>query len=55
MPAKIEAKECWRYVGGYKWGQENNKRELVIVHEKIPAKPVRFWAKLADVNNIEFS
>lgn len=21
---------------------------------KIPAKPVRFWAKLADVNNIEF-
>lgn len=26
----------------------------VIYESKIPAKPVRFWAKLDDVNNIEF-
>ena len=25
-----------------------------IIQEKIPARPVRFWAKLDDVNKIEF-
>lgn len=57
LPARTEMEDRWEYVGGYDWSKPSHtqQRELRAVAVKIPAKPIRFWAKLADVNKIEFA
>ena len=44
---RIEERTVTNYTG-------SNTIETSVIKEKIPARPVRFWAKLDDVNKIEF-
>lgn len=37
------------------WLGAGQPGKTTIIQDKIPARPVRFWAKLEDVNKIEFN
>ena len=43
-----------RYATPFIPGRADYGKRVHVGDTKIPAKPVRFWAKLDDVNNIEF-
>lgn len=46
IPSKMEPWE--------RWNRDTGRVEPTGEFQKIPRRPIRFWAKLEDVNNIEF-